>query len=143
MTGASGAGDKMSALERGGLSDEIRRIEDGKVVDVVRAPAAATAESDNEDDVDLDVDDVAAGPLRRTNDDGKDGAVSSKDRRRKWWCTYRYRPILGMVPIGDRRPVGSGGDEGDDEDSAEDFLQEVVIVERPLWDLPHLKELKA
>lgn len=126
--GASGAGDKVASIERKGLPEEIRTIEDGKVVE----PIANSTRPDL-DDEDAIMDDAVVGPLRRgANDEDVDvdGTAGSKDRRRKWWCTYRYRPILGMMPIGERS-----------EDISDDVLQESVLVERPLWDLPHLKEL--
>ena len=31
-----------------------------------------------------------------------------------FWCTYKYRPILGVVPL-----AGGGGDDGDDDDEGE------------------------
>lgn len=54
----------------------------------------------------------------------------SKDRP-SHWHTFKYRPILGIVPL---------GEETDDEteDGAEDGMSrgiEVALVERPLWDL--------
>lgn len=128
--GTGGAGDKViSTGERVSVAaDEIRRIEDGKVVDVVARDAQADL-----DDEDAIMDDVSAGPLRREETDMEvDGITGSKDQRRKWWCTYRYRPILGMMPIGERNKESSSSEEG---------LQEAVLIERPLWDLPHLKEL--
>lgn len=40
------------------------------------------------------------------------------EKQEHWWHTFKYRPILGMVPIGrDDQPL------------------EVVLVERPSWDL--------
>ena len=142
--GASGAGDKVVSAERKGVPEEIRRIEDGTVVDGPRDTQSAAPdldddeEDDDDDDEDAIMDDVAVGPLKRSTDDEAmdvDGTASSpKDKRRKWWCTYRYRPILGMVPIGARSLSNS-------DESTEDSLQEAVLIERPLWDLPHLKEL--
>ncbi len=52
-----------------------------------------------------------------------------------YWGTYKYRPILGIVPLG-------GGPEDEDQDPEldgdDDELArgvEVALVERPLWDL--------
>jgi U3 small nucleolar RNA-associated protein 4 len=39
------------------------------------------------------------------------------DTSRYWWHTYKYRPIMGVVPI--------DGDAG----------LEVVLVERPMWEM--------
>lgn len=52
---------------------------------------------------------------------------------RMCWMTYKYRPILGMVKI--------GGDE-DEEKGESDSPLEVVLVERPMWDLKQVRELK-
>lgn len=124
----SGAGDRIVNGEGVGAVDEIRRIEDGKVVERnLVAVARNVDDEEDEDDEDAIMDDGA--PLKRTEDDEVDGVDGAKNMRRKWWCTYRYRPILGMVPVGQRNM--------NDKKS----LQEAVIVERPLWDLPHLKEI--
>ena len=64
------------------------------------------------------------------NDDIRITKQSIKDRP-SHWHTFKYRPILGIVPLGDEtddetedgtREGGSGG-------------IEVALVERPLWDL--------
>ncbi|KAF9699221.1 hypothetical protein EKO04_003138 [Ascochyta lentis] len=47
------------------------------------------------------------------------GEVAEVERKASWWHTFKYRPILGMVPV--------GGDQGQP--------LEVVLVERPSWDL--------
>jgi U3 small nucleolar RNA-associated protein 4 len=49
-----------------------------------------------------------------------DGEVVLQEREaERWWHTFKYRPVLGIVPI--------GGAEGEP--------LEVVLVERPSWDL--------
>ncbi|KAH8710182.1 WD40-repeat-containing domain protein [Phaeosphaeriaceae sp. PMI808] len=45
--------------------------------------------------------------------------MDTQKQSEPWWHTFKYRPILGMVPI--------GGDA--------DQAPEVVLVERPSWDL--------
>ncbi|KAL1297846.1 hypothetical protein AAFC00_006373 [Neodothiora populina] len=159
--GSLGAGGRIADAERLGTSGEVKRIEDGKVVVVVDGPRDVARmiedgrqDNDDEDDDDDDdgddddamVDDMDVGPLRRANDDNTEVDGGSKDRRRKWWCTYRYRPILGMVPIGQQQQQQQQDDDDDDTatpstNTADDSLQEAVLVERPLWDLPHLKDL--
>ncbi|KAF2814863.1 WD40 repeat-like protein [Mytilinidion resinicola] len=48
----------------------------------------------------------------------KQEAVKERGLRESWWHTFKYRPILGIVPIGEQSgPL------------------EVVLVERPSWDL--------
>ena len=72
-------------------------------------------------------------------DGGKDPLERKRPDGRAFWNTQRYRPILGIVPIG-------GGDEdsdaSDDVDMVEtngqqplDSMLEVALVERPLWDV--------
>ncbi|KAH7402678.1 quinon protein alcohol dehydrogenase-like superfamily [Pyrenochaeta sp. MPI-SDFR-AT-0127] len=46
--------------------------------------------------------------------------VDQRKRTESWWHTFKYRPILGIVPI-------SGNDSH--------HAPEVVLVERPSWDL--------
>lgn len=53
------------------------------------------------------------------------GAVSQPARR--WWHTYKYRDILGIVPLNTLL--------GDDEESSPSDNLEVVVVERPMWDV--------
>ena len=102
-------------------------------------------DSDDDDDED-GVEDVS-GPLKRVVESGDEdvegaGAAGagidvsgSSSRRRRWWCTYKYRPILGMVPIGVRE--GEDGEGGEDDGNP----LEVVLVERPVWDLEQIQEL--
>ncbi|KAI4740970.1 WD40 repeat-like protein [Aureobasidium sp. EXF-12298] len=129
--GMGGAGDKAASGETKGVVDEIRRIEDGKAIELTNG---ASHEQDLDDEEALE---DAVGPLRRGNDDteadtngGADGALAvTSAGRRKWWCTYRYRPILGMVAMGEKTS------------DADEEQPEAVLVERPLWDLPQLQEL--
>lgn len=52
-------------------------------------------------------------------DDSEPGSREEKKRSNEpWWHTFKYRPILGVVPVG-------GGSQP----------LEVVLVERPSWDL--------
>lgn len=131
--GLSGAGDKVASGEQKGLADEIRRIEDGKAIELHNG----IDHEQNLDDEEAFGD--ALGPLRRGDDDaeadgngvGADGAQAlTETGRRKWWCTYRYRPILGMVAMGEKS-----------KEAEEEEQPEAVLVERPLWDLPQLQEL--
>ncbi|KAK8196136.1 U3 small nucleolar RNA-associated protein [Zalaria obscura] len=137
IKGSSGAGDKIRGNERGGVPTSIRRTEDGKVVEV---------DLDVKPRMDFDDEDVLAeesvGPLDRMNDEEMDidGEEQEQEQglvdgqKRKWWCTYKYRPILGLVPIGDVRK-----EDGEDSDNP----LEVVLIERPLWDLVQLKDLRS
>jgi U3 small nucleolar RNA-associated protein 4 len=93
------------------------------------------ASTDDDDDVD-DHSGQALSSLRRSttqdgeqvngesedmvNGGGEVGEVEQQKKSEPWWHTFKYRPILGIVPIS-----------GDDRFSA----PEVVLVERPSWDL--------
>lgn len=55
------------------------------------------------------------------------GAASQPPRR--WWHTYKYRDILGIVPLG-----GVSGDDLEEDQSPSGIL-EVAVVERPMWDV--------
>lgn len=52
---------------------------------------------------------------------------------RRWWHTYKYRDILGIVPLSSP----SGESEGDEADAAagDKSTLEVAVVERPMWDV--------
>lgn len=62
--------------------------------------------------------DVRNGEAEDGNTGGEVGGVVEQGKG--WWHTFKYRPILGIVPIS-----------GDDSFHA----PEVVLVERPSWDL--------
>lgn len=66
------------------------------------------------------------------DDDGAD-TPAAKARQENWWYTMKYRPILGIVPVGG----GGGGDrlEGKKKKKSEHQPLEVMLVERPVWDL--------
>lgn len=57
----------------------------------------------------------------------KQMAVANGTSPRRWWHTYKYRDILGIVPLN-----ALSGDEL--EESASGNL-EVAVVERPMWDV--------
>ncbi|KUJ23759.1 WD40 repeat-like protein [Mollisia scopiformis] len=73
-------------------------------------------------DVDEDVDDVSTLQRLIYGDTETEDAVKGTKSRSWHWKTFKYRPILGIVEIG----------EGDE------FGPEVALVERPIWeaDLP-------
>ncbi|PNS14241.1 hypothetical protein CAC42_6754 [Sphaceloma murrayae] len=135
--GKSGAGDAVPDDEKGGMSS--RSAQQGDEM----------APTDNEDDL-MDIDEEL-GPLRKMDgsevEDSSD-KESNKERRRRWWCTFKYRPILGIVPLA--RGAGGTGDgvgaasvdamsENLAQKSSPDPL-EVVLVERPVWDLEHMRD---
>jgi U3 small nucleolar RNA-associated protein 4 len=118
----SGAGSRTVVAERDGLPARLIRTENGTVVDVDLDARHATKSGDEGDDGgDEDVD------LRLTRvtdaDGGGPGALTAAAPSRKWWCTFQYRPILGVVAL------------ADDANVEEDKPLEVVVVERPVWDI--------
>lgn len=48
---------------------------------------------------------------------------------RRWWYTYKYRDLLGIVPLSP-----PSAEDGVEDDTAGNTL-EVAIVERPMWDV--------
>lgn len=56
------------------------------------------------------------------------GTTSQPPRR--WWHTYKYRDILGIVPLG-----SPSGDDLEEEDQSPSGILEVAVVERPMWDV--------
>jgi U3 small nucleolar RNA-associated protein 4 len=131
----SGAGDTISYKEKSVTKlrkfDGRQNNESGKVkwTDINAIDQVDQVKGDNEDDLEDSSQSLAT--LRRSNtettlvngqtakEDGTDEAVEKHERSEPWWHTFKYRPILGIMPI--------GGDEGQ--------ALEVVLVERPLWDL--------
>ncbi|KAI9773040.1 MAG: U3 small nucleolar RNA-associated protein [Geoglossum umbratile] len=75
------------------------------------------------------------------DDNDMQGAGAAKDLvvkgrqlgRSAWWSTYKYRPIMGMVPIGLPHDDGKELAGGRRAHASQD--PEVVLVERPLWDV--------
>ena len=77
------------------------------------------------------------------NNDLTQAQVKDPAQQRKWWVTFKYRPILGMVPLeleeSDKGMVQMDGKTDNATGVAERPI-EVVLVERPMWDV--LRERK-
>ena len=121
--GRSGAGGKTSEKKsQTGISREVRHFvneESDKVVELV--PSMDVMDVDNSDG-----DEEALERMRRGSViGGEEGDGNGKKPHH--WQTFKYRPIMGVVVIGER----VGDEEGD-------TGPEVAIVERPIWevDLP-------
>ena len=120
--GTSGAGDKIDPSRRDGGPDAIRRYENGQWtgldLDSKRRRTVEDVDSGDEED------DYAGLQLTRTRssgDDEQDVADQARDDvERRWWCSFKYRPVLGMVPLEDVARTDS------------DHPIEVAIVERPM-----------
>ena len=119
---ASGAGSTIPDEELGtGMSRKMERIIHGEVNEIEDVPfhdeemADAYSEDDGED--------TAMERLPRGNEGEKQivkGGEGDSTEERRWWGTFKYRPILGMCVVGERED----GDIG----------PEVAIVERPIWE---------
>lgn len=140
----SGAGGQVRGKSQQAIGrlGTVRRYEDGQwdVVDLERSGEEEDDDDDDDDDGDDHHDEVGMQQLLqpvldgtdpgdedvpedqvRRKDDGTDGAGE-----RRWWCTFTYRPILGMVPLEDERTT---------DEREGDAALEVVIVERPQWEV--------
>lgn len=119
----SGAGGKIEDPNLQLVAEQATRYENGTStkVDLSRASEVEDNDDDEEEDAAL-----LLKPVRSRGDERESGSSSETDGgERTWWCTHKYRPILGMVPLLD-----------DEEDEADrNRAVEVVIVERPLWDV--------
>ncbi|EME49274.1 hypothetical protein DOTSEDRAFT_49566 [Dothistroma septosporum NZE10] len=120
---SSGAGLKTPARHREGLPQSVKRLEDGTWTDV-----SLDQPPKREQDVDMDEANESNARLalaRIKSADDEDQGLNGEaqhTQQRNWWCTFKYRPILGVVPI------------TDDTSTDDDKPLEVVVVERPLWD---------
>ncbi|KAK4507604.1 hypothetical protein PRZ48_001339 [Zasmidium cellare] len=111
----SGAGSKMISSHREGLPESLKRYENGRWTDVSLDQAVKGADESDQDDEDA--------RLRLTRmrsvDDEKSGDSTP---HRPWWCTFKYRHILGVVPLVDDAAVD------------EERPLEVAVVERPPYE---------
>lgn len=143
----SGAGNKMEASHA--LAPTHVRMsvgEDGKKVqwvDVAMVDADAATNGTVGDDEDEDEDeDTDGGELQKLRDCEVDKrAAVEEGQHRKWWHTYKYRPILGVVPLeaGDKDQMNGNhhSKKGKGASNVPPPL-EVALVERPKWhvDMP-------
>lgn len=152
----SGAGSKMEGAHA--LAPQHVRValaEDGKSrewVDVEMGDADADNSRDGHDDDDDSQDEGEE--LQRLRDrehaqqkeagdssaGDEDGSASGK--RRNWWHTYKYRPILGVVPLSSEptieepKQANGSASKGKKSKKAANIPPglEVALVERPKWD---------
>ncbi|KAK4208356.1 WD40 repeat-like protein [Rhypophila decipiens] len=112
-------------------------------VDMVEADdsisvGASSGIEDDEDDDD-DEDETDGGELQRfrdeavNGDDSAHGKAGATRRRAKWWNTYQYQPILGIVPF---QKTSEEQEQNQENGVSEEKYPplEVVLVERPIWD---------
>ncbi|KAI1118702.1 WD40-repeat-containing domain protein [Nemania sp. NC0429] len=142
----SGAGNKMargavgptkvSRHLQGGETEELPI--DGPVLDPVDEDDASQAGNDSDDN---ETDDEVRGELALLR--GNQGKALQESQPRHgpaFWYTFKYRPILGIVPLGggDREEQQGGGSIKATSNGVKSKALEVALVERPLFevDLP-------
>lgn len=152
----SGAGSKMAARELEGAGRKYRKITGADAsswvsVDKARSSRAKAAdgEAEDEDEAEQQEDSsttttmtttTALAALRRgaseTNGDEVDDAGQKNGpQRRTHWHTFKYRPILGLVAISHADDRADGEADKKDAAATAPLPLEVVVVERPSWDL--------
>lgn len=154
----SGAGGKTLSTDREGLPGKVLRVENGSEMSIHfdvgsssrkagKAGPHVVVDQDDGGDDDMMVEEEEE-QLRLTRaksvdeEPGKSGgsllhvsaATTGKQEGaaggRPWYCTFKYRPILGVVPFEDDAGVKDGAGE-----EAGGLPIEVVVVERPIWDI--------
>ena len=148
----TGAGSKISKskLELG-VAPEMSKIkgEDNSKRQVISLASTQLHSSDEEDDEDRDIvlanEDYSVATDSGRNIESQDEVNADSETqltkqngmgKPHYWHTYKYRPILGIVPIGgDLDDDDSAEADGDDADATPMSGLEVALVERPLWDV--------
>jgi U3 small nucleolar RNA-associated protein 4 len=95
-----------------------------------RSNRATSSGPEEEDDDDDDEEDTDGGELLHMRDEqgaNGSGPVEKRDLKTKYWHTYKYRPILGIVPLQREEEEAGVG--------AALAPVEVALVERPIWDV--------
>ncbi|WPG97501.1 Hypothetical protein R9X50_00027800 [Acrodontium crateriforme] len=124
----SGAGSVIAAHLRPGFADVAKRIEDGKAMDFELNNNLYGQEDELTDNENDDEEEVQLTRLRSHGEEQDDAQANGTESEKRSWYTFKYRPILGIVPLEDDTA----------EDSSEKVL-EVAIVERPLWEALDMK----
>ncbi|KAL4912786.1 WD40-repeat-containing domain protein [Aspergillus aurantiobrunneus] len=139
----TGAGDKVPLSESTVLFDSKARAfvgpdaSQGKLISLDKERERVT---DDEEEDEEEENDARLALLRRENtttttnsklnDAGPDSKqVQRSSSARPWWFTYKYRGILGIVPLN----LGSGDVEAEDGNTNTGL--EVAVIERPMWDV--------
>ncbi|TGJ88364.1 hypothetical protein E0Z10_g482 [Xylaria hypoxylon] len=141
----SGAGNKMTT-GAAGPTKVLRHLQgeeteeltiDGPVLDPVDEDDVSQAAGDSESD---ESDDEFQGELALLRDtQGKTFQEVQPNQGPAFWYTFKYRPILGIVPLGDGTEKQQNGDSMQAAlDGIKPKTLEVALVERPLFevDLP-------
>ncbi|KAI1816833.1 WD40 repeat-like protein [Poronia punctata] len=123
----SGAGNRM-AIGSLGPTKVVRHTQGGKSEELaVDGPIADDEEEEDStsqvNDDDDDSDDEIQGELALLRGTQRKEAPPSSKQKPAFWCTFKYRPILGIVPL----------DQVDD--GSKQNTLEVALVERPLFEM--------
>lgn len=128
--GTTGAGSKVPDAELGmGIGRKMQKFayeEHDQIEDIQRRRDSMQDDDDDDDEMDLDLSvSIISQPSQNGNANGE-----AENGKPHWYNTYKYRPIMGVIPL------GLGKEQADDEDRDGDL--EVCLVERPIWeaDLP-------
>lgn len=139
----SGAGSKMPAREIEGVGKKYRKITGADAsswIELQQQQGQAASEEEEEEDEEYEGGNALVS-LRRgvsdggdqTNDEGDEG--QSATQRKNHWHTFKYRPILGLVAISHGGGEVSAKSGKAKSGTAATAPLEVVLVERPTWDL--------
>ncbi|KAI6082459.1 WD40 repeat-like protein [Hypoxylon rubiginosum] len=140
----TGAGSKME-IGAAGPTKVLRQITDEAAEEIsLDGPAPDPMDEDDvsqpadESESDDSDDEARAGDLALLRDAQDKTSDSESKRGLAFWHTYKYRPILGIVPLGDEQEEatinGNGAGDMVPHEKARETL-EVALVERPLWDV--------
>ncbi|KAL9638493.1 MAG: hypothetical protein Q9164_001525 [Protoblastenia rupestris] len=143
-----------------GISRKVRKINGadtsgGRMIDMNPEPELDSEDGDDSASANQNtlvslrrgsaLNDVEMQDIEGQDGDVVDGQTSNDDgyvlgtRRRErppYWHTYKYRPILGIVPLntGAAYEAGMDGAQSEEKGSVPRGI-EVALVERPLWDM--------
>ncbi|OTB02640.1 hypothetical protein M426DRAFT_61754 [Hypoxylon sp. CI-4A] len=138
---ASGAGGKMG-MESAGPTKITRYAKDEAAEEIpLDIPMSDPMDEDEasqpaDDSESEDSDDENQGELALLRGaQGKSASESLSDESLTFWHTYKYRPILGIVPLGDGEEVKTNGTADELTHGKLPESLEVALVERPLWDV--------
>ncbi|KAI1105563.1 WD40 repeat-like protein [Jackrogersella minutella] len=137
----SGAGSKME-IGVAGPTKIIRQIRGEPIEEIpLDSPVSDPMDEDDvsqraEESESEDSDDENPGELALLRGaQGKSAPESQSDKRLPFWHTYKYRPILGIVPLGDQEERSKNGVAEVTTSGGSRETLEVALIERPLWDV--------
>lgn len=59
----------------------------------------------------------------------------SENSGKPYWCQYKYRPIMALLPIGAWVPRSHSTPEDIGDEGISEKIKELLVVERPAWDI--------